>query len=185
VTRKVPLWGFAAAFVLQAALVGWMLADRAMLLSASTVIRLDVVPVDPRDLFRGDYVVLAYDISRLDTAGLEGDDTLDIGETVYVTLKRDGDKWVPAAVHREDPGDGIVLKGTVLDRAEGCADPCHTYRMAYGLEEFFVPEGEGRALEELRNDQRIAVDVAVGSGGRAALKRLLVDGTVRYEDSMF
>ena len=41
-----------------------------------------------------------------------------------------------------------------------------------------MPEGTGRELEKLRNDQKVSVDVAVAERGRAALKRLLVDGEV-------
>ena len=40
------------------------------------MIRLAVIPVDPRDFFRGDYVILSYGISRLDAGALEGIDRL-------------------------------------------------------------------------------------------------------------
>ena len=84
----------------------------------------------------------------------------------------------------------MVLKGTVTDVTSlgdncGEAKGCAIYNVDYNLEQFFVPEGKGRELEKLRNDQKVSVDVAVGSGGRAQLKRLLVDGDVRYEDTMF
>ena len=46
--------GLFLAFLLQAGLLAWMLADRVMLLKNGREIRLQVVPVDPRDLFRGD-----------------------------------------------------------------------------------------------------------------------------------
>ena len=38
-------------------------------------IRLAVVPVDPRDLVRGDYVILSYPMSQLRTDQLEGEDS--------------------------------------------------------------------------------------------------------------
>jgi len=47
-----------------------------------------------------------------------------------------------------------------------------------------VPEGTGRELEALHNGDHLAVDVALGADGRAALKRLLVDGTPRYEEPL-
>jgi uncharacterized membrane-anchored protein len=176
----------AAAFLVQALLLTWIVADRALLLAHGSEIRLPVVPVDPRDLFRGDYVVLSYSLSQLRTDRLAGDDGFAEGDTIFVALHKVDDVWSPAALHHSHPG-AIALKGRVVHEADGtaCSEPCHNYRVAYGLEQFFVLEGEGRALEDLRNDQRIEVDVAVDSGGRAALKRLLVDGTVRYADSLF
>jgi uncharacterized membrane-anchored protein len=188
-TRRLPSWGFAAAFALQAGLLAWMVADRALLLANGKEIRLPVIPVDPRDLIRGYYVILSYPISTvlLDQRDAEGD--FRIYDPVYVSLRKDGDSWSVAGVHQELPKGEIVLKGRLIgadDDVSGCsAPPCRFYRIEYGIEQFFIPEGHGHALEELRNDQRVAVDVAVSSGGRAALKRLLVDGEVRYAESLF
>ena len=56
-----------AVAVLQSAVLGWMLWDRISLLRDGQAILLDVEPVDPRDLFRGDYVILSYPISRMKT----------------------------------------------------------------------------------------------------------------------
>jgi uncharacterized membrane-anchored protein len=52
------------------------------------------------------------------------------------------------------------------------------YEVAYNLEQFFVPEGAGRDLETLRNDQHMSVDVAVAEDGRASMGGS-VDGQVR------
>ena len=186
-TRKASLLGLAGAFVLQAALLGWMIADRALLLARGTEIRLAAVPVDPRDLFRGDYVVLSYPISRLRADRLEGADEFSVGQTVYVSLRHEDGTWRAVAAHHAHPASGMVLKGKVTAETlvAGCPKPCATYQVAYNLEQFFVPEGQGRDIEQLREAQRVEVDVAVGSDGRAALKRLLVDGAVRYQETLF
>lgn len=182
--------GLVLAFLLQAGLLGWILVDRAFLIAHGREIRLAVVPVDPRDLLRGDYVVLSFPMSRIQTNQIDGDDDFAWGDPIYVSLVQDGDAWKAAAVHKAPPeGEGVYLKGSVTDvtdLGDNCGGAtCAIYSVEYNLEEFFVPEGEGRALEKLRNDQHISVDVSVGSGGRAALKRLLVDGEVRYEEGMF
>lgn len=182
-------WGLLAAFVLQAGLLAWMIADRASLLLHGKEVRLQVIPVDPRDLLRGDYVTLAYPISQLRTDEVEGDDEFHFGEPIYVRLREASDGWQATAISDAPPTDGVFLKGIVEDSysGESCkvAAPCQEVRVSYNLERFFVPEGEGRELETLRNDQRISVDVAVADNGRAALKRLLVDGEVRYEESLY
>ena len=47
------------------AILGGMVAINEHTLRTGREIVLKTVPVDPRDLFRGDYVTLRYDISRL------------------------------------------------------------------------------------------------------------------------
>lgn len=175
------------AFLLQAGLVGWLVVDRALLLKNGHEIRLAVVPVDPRDLLRGDYVVLSYDISRLDNGKLDGDDDFVAGEPIYVALAQSGDSWKATAITHVQPASGTWIKGsvdTILSGEAGCADTCKTYVVDYNIEKFFVPEGTGRELEKLRNGQHLAVDVALGPTGRAALKRLVVDGAPRYEEPL-
>ncbi|MGF7160630.1 putative membrane-anchored protein [Rhodoligotrophos appendicifer] len=187
--KRLPIWGFVAAFLLQAGLLVYMVADRAVLLAEGKEIRLAVRPVDPRDLLRGDYVVLSYDISQLDAAKLGGADDFEAGSTVYVSLRSDGEVWQASAMNSErtDDGAGAVLRGTIDGKISppGCSDPCKAYRVTYGLEQFFVPEGKGRDLEQLRNDQKLAVDIAIDPDGRGAIKRLLVDGQVRYDTRLF
>ena len=187
-TRRIPLWCFVLAFAVQAMLLGYILAARASLLANGQEIRLSVIPVDPRDFLRGDYVVLSYKISTLKASELGGDDEFGYDVPVYVDLAPDGDVWKAVALHRERPLSGTFLRGHVSNYSyDGeCRDwACAIYNVDYNLEKFFVPEGEGLELEKLRNDQRVEVDVAVAEDGPAALKRLLVDGAVRYEEKLF
>ena len=186
--RKIPLWGFAAAFAVQAGLLGYMLVARASLLANGTEIRLPVIPVDPRDFLRGDYVILSYPMSTLKPAELAGDDDFGWGDTVFVELAQDGAIWKPVALHKQKPEGATSIFGTItnVSRPDNCTEPaCAILNADYNLEKFFVPEGEGRALETLRNDQRVEVDAVLSESGRAMLKRLRVDGEVRYEESMF
>jgi uncharacterized membrane-anchored protein len=185
-------WGLIGAFILQVGLLGWMIADRAMLLQNGREIRLAVVPIDPRDLFRGDYVTLSYAISRIHAADVAGDEAFDWGDTMYVTIEEEGvDSWRATAIAKEKPAAGMFLRGTVTNVSDVSGDQCppilgcKDYFVDYNLEQFFVPEGTGRELETLRNDQKISVDVAVANDGRAALKRLLVDGVVRYDEPLY
>ena len=183
-TGRVSSVGLAAAFLVQAALLAWLIVDRALVLARGTEIRLATVPVDPRDLFRGDYVVLSYPISNLRSDQLEAADEFSVGQTIYVSLRNDAGDWKAVAARHSRPDGGPVLKGRVTG-SSNCGGSCRAYRVDYNLEKFFVPEAKGREIEQLRNERRVQVDVAVASTGRAALKRLLIDGAVRYEDTLF
>jgi uncharacterized membrane-anchored protein len=186
--RRIGLWGFALAFAAQAGLLVYMLGARASMLASGTEIRLPVIPVDPRDFLRGDYVILSYPMSRLNAAELEGDNEFNYYAPIFVELAQDGEVWKAAALHATAPEGKTYIRGLVTNsiRPDTCKDTtCNVYDVEYNLEKFFVPEGEGLELEKLRNDQRIQVDVVVGDSGRATLKRLRVDGEVKYEEKMF
>jgi uncharacterized membrane-anchored protein len=185
--RKIPLWGFAAAFAVQAGLLGYMLVARASLLANGAEIRLPVVPVDPRDFLRGDYVILSYPMSTLKPAELAGDDDFGWGDNVHVELAQDGEIWKPVALHKAQPEGATSILGTItnISYPANCTESsCAVLSADYNLEKFFVPEGEGRALETLRNDQRVEVDAVLSGTGRAMLKRLRVDGEIKYEESL-
>ena len=65
---KAALFGVAA--MVQIVLLAAMITDRAQILRDGTEVKLQTRPVDPRDLLRGDYVVLGYDISQLSSGPL-------------------------------------------------------------------------------------------------------------------
>jgi len=193
VARVPLLWRMLAAMLV---LVGGLLAlveSRAGILRAGTEIRLKTVPVDPRDLFRGDYVVLSYPISTVDGGSRQGERGFRRGDAVFVTLGRDGEGFARATgVSRERPAAGpdLVMAGRVVSTG-GCAlNDAGTFdcsqgrnrlRIAYGLESYFVPQGSGRAIETT-DRSRIEVIAAVSSSGDAAIKRLLIDGKLVYAE---
>jgi len=51
----------------------------------------------------------------------------------------------------------------------------------YGLESYFVPQGEGKKIE-LTPKARLEVVAAVAPSGQAAIKRLLIDGKPVYDE---
>lgn len=139
-----------------------VMASRPLVASGSRVVLLHVVPVDPRDLFRGDYVTLSYDLSRVDS-------TLTPGQTVYVELvaEPDGRHYRAGGRTTTDPnhGPGVWLRGTVM--RPGFAE--------FGLEKFFVPEGQGRDYENAARDRRLWAEAAVAPDGSSGLLRLVVE----------
>jgi len=183
---------------LQVVALGWMVMSRAEILRNGTEVTLAVVPVDPRDLFRGDFVRLRYDISNLRPGVIGGDSDFRINDPIWVVLDTSlAGAARPTGVFKHHPPalpDRAVIRGRVqsiydgpppIDDPEGCPNPCTTLGIDYGIEQYFVPEGEGRKLEDLRNDSRVSVVAAVDGNGRAAIKRLLVDGVERYSEPLF
>lgn len=172
----------------QTAVLAAMVIDRVRLLRTGREITLPIVPVDPRDLFRGEYVRLGYEAGRVPARLLEGPRPSE-GAAFYVTLEKKADTWQPVRVMRtlqqETSPDRIVLKARTPYRwtAETSADAVLNVR--YGIESYFVPEGQGLRLENLAREKKMATLVAIDSGGNAAIKGLLIEGTLQYEEPLF
>ena len=134
-----------------------------------TPIVLKTAPVDPRSLFRGNYVRLNYDISRIDK-GL-AKDNFKRGEVAYVTLEKGMEKekelYVAAGLQREKPDSGIYIRGRVTQTGG-------SYRMKYGIEAFFMPKE--KALKAERSvRQGATAEVFLLDSGKAAIANLSCD----------
>jgi uncharacterized membrane-anchored protein len=178
---KAPMWmALAVVAGVQSLVIGWMVWDRVALLSSGREIKAVVVPVDPRDIFRGDYVTLGYGFtSGTDIALPQG---ARMGETVYALLKEQApSEWALVSVSAEKPearGAGEVVLKSIVDSARRgeASGPPTVGRLRYGIERFYVPQGEGLEIEKQVREKRIVAVLAVGGDGKAALKGLEADG---------
>lgn len=154
------LAGLVAAVLLQLAVLGGLFVYSQYPLWVGTEVRLATVPVDPRDLFRGQYVRLRYALSRRPVPEME---LPRAGDPVYVLLRRDGDLWRADGVRlREPEGDPLFLRGTI-DRVSG-----GELHIRYGIEAWFAAPEEALRLERDLADGGVA-RVRIAPGGRAAL----------------
>ena len=137
---------------------------------------LKTTPVDPRDLFRGDYVMLRYDISDLNSQDLVfGRNDFKLGDRVYVVLDIKEKYAVATGVYSQLPSDGLFIKGTLKDVGGS------RFNIEYGIESYFVPEGKGRDIER-QLGRNVDVRVAVDKSGNSVIKALLIDGQeVRFK----
>lgn len=184
-----------AAQLLPAATLAWRQTER---LHAGRPLLLTVETRDPRDLFRGEYSVLAYAIGRLQgvpaAAGsacdLAARETCALGaeRAVYVRLAPDAE-----GVHRatevafeRPPGDGPFIAGTVRSGTlvrngtrfgqHTCEQPACLFGQArYGIETWYGAQGVPARLDRMaRRD--IRVEVRVDADGIAVLDGLRVGG---------
>ena len=136
---------------------------------------LKVEPVDPRDLLRGDYVRLGYDISRIsvsDITNMPGEEYLGADHALYVRVTRGSDGyWRPlsarfAAPLASAPGpEDADVKGTVgggSDLGKGAS-----VYPEYGIERFYLPEGEGMDIQQDMRVRAFEIRVTLASDGTA------------------
>ncbi len=165
----------AAVFAQLAVLIGMIVMHVAPLVVGERIL-LRVRPVDPRDLFRGDYVVLAYDFSQLPPGGIAGApqqpgwrndyrrDSAWEDRAVYVSLEpeADGKHYQASSYSLERPTSGPYLKGRFAPGWNGNS-------LLFGIEAFYVQEGQGRVLEQLRNQGQLSAEIALAPWGQAVL----------------
>ncbi|MFA5880719.1 MAG: GDYXXLXY domain-containing protein [Eubacteriales bacterium] len=165
------LW-FTLAVVLQIIVLVVMIGMKWSTLAYGTKILLKTKPVDPWDLFRGDYVVLNYDLSDLNLKTIPADiSDFKNNETVYVVLKQQGRYWVADSVSHTRPSGGtLAIKGVVIYYNSGDK----VLNLQYGIESYFVPQDQGRTIEKERSS--LEAEVSVDSSGNSALVGLFIQG---------
>ena len=195
---RVPLVARAglAALVL-CGLILAMVVERASILRNGATVRLATTPVDPRDLFRGDYVVLSYEIGEINLTRIGAPTDTAMRGIVHVGVRpaADGKAEVVKLVQdglvqgaqARDPGL-VWLKATAfgtydcqMQTRSNCAQGDTITRVTYGLESYFVPQGEGRRIETTEAS-RVEVIAAVTASGKSAIKSLLIDGKPVYDE---
>ncbi len=153
---------------LQAIILVGLLVQAAMPLWTGQEVRVKIMPVDPRSMFRGNYVQLNYGIGQLPENALDADiNKPRIGEVIYVILKADANNvYHYAKATLEKPSQGIFLRGHITHNTR-------PYRVKYGIEAFFKPKEKTLELEQQLRKGGIAV-IMVSASGKAALKDVVI-----------
>jgi uncharacterized membrane-anchored protein len=100
--------------LLQVVLLIGIVAYRQYWVASGEKILLKTAPVDPRDIFRGDYINLRYEISTLDLNELGVKESFKNNEKVYVILEKNPDTTFSAkSVSRTLPMGGKFIQGRV------------------------------------------------------------------------
>jgi uncharacterized membrane-anchored protein len=167
-----------------------MIQSRASILQNGTEVVLKTEPVDPRDLLRGDYVTLGYSISSFPASEIVGDKNRQYDESspVYVALKKGADGiWDKSRASVAPISDLKPDEVLIAGRARNGFTPetSDNIRVDYGIERFYVPEGEGRVIETERNDKRIDAVIRINANGKAQMKRLMDAGVALYEEPLY
>ncbi|HMP82881.1 MAG TPA: GDYXXLXY domain-containing protein [Verrucomicrobiota bacterium] len=148
-------------------------------LRVGKTVLLETQPVDPRDLLRGDFVILNYTISTLPgnvfTPPLS--ESPPAGQTIYVALEQRGKFHVAVRADTspfEPASDQVLIMG---QSQPGWRNDTNSVRVEYGLERYYVAEGTGNP------GGKLTVQAVVPVSGRALIKQVFVDGAP-YAEAM-
>jgi len=159
--------GLVAVMAAQVVLLFAFAGKHEMVVRSGSEIILAVHSYDPYDMFRGNYLRIQYDISRLSSTKIKfiSDAPFKRDDTVYVVLEESNPQWVPDAVYDHVPSlkaNQVALKGRV-ENAFGKELNVH-----YGLEQYFYSDGK-----QLHVNKGSLAKIKVDHNGDAVLTELI------------
>jgi len=180
--------------VIQVGFLGWSIMGRAAILREGREVLLKVEPVDPRDLLRGDYVRLGYEAGAVDRtlfSNPPSDTYQAVNQTVYVRLAKGPDRyWQPISASVGEPADApadgqVDLRGTLTGYETTGQANARSLQINYGIERYYVPEGEGRAIEMNMAVRPFGILAAVDAAGTPQIKALMDGDEKLYEEPLY
>jgi uncharacterized membrane-anchored protein len=185
--RKQLLIGLAIVF--QIGVVAIMAISRELILANGASYSFQTAPIDPRDIFRGDYVRLNYLFSVLHVEDVDEaiiENGLRKGQKVYLSLKLDRNGIAQSKrLYLSAPEDGPYILGRSQlhwpyrnyqnqSPGERKVRPWGPVSVKYGIEQYYVEQGSGRAIEEMRGGRDdfqlpMLIHARVSSGGDAVI----------------
>lgn len=183
---------FAAILVLQIVLLAGMVLNSYLVILQGEKMTLQVEPVDPRSLFQGDYVILSYSFNNLDLSEISHDlvpEKVQNQQAVYLAFSQKNDTWAPDFVTQDATKmkGRTYIKGKILylsrkppepgespDPAGYDSLPLTMLHANWGIEQYYVPEGQGKAIEQQIQDGIVYAQVSVYQG-KARVTGLLTE----------
>jgi uncharacterized membrane-anchored protein len=165
------------AVLAQIAALAWIGVQRELILATGEIVYLRTAPVDPRDLFRGDYVELNYEVNWVDGARWRGatGEAVHVGQKLYAALGRDpGGLGFVESLSDRPPADGAYIAGRAV-YGFSPASAVGGIQVKYGVERYFVQQGRGLEIEKRRGGRDdlqvpMEIEIAFGGDGTAAIK---------------
>ncbi len=150
--------------LLQVGFLSYQSTMNELLLRNGTLVKLELAPVDPRSLLQGDYVILRYDITSIPKTATYSA----WNEKVKVVLRENDEGIYEYAGYMQSKGQwnrpyekqsgDVIINGKRNGPNE----------VIYGIESFFVPEGEGI---DLQNKAKYAY-IRVSQSGNAMIEAI-------------
>jgi uncharacterized membrane-anchored protein len=161
-------------------ILGMTFTQEGVLRHGKTVL-LETGPGAPRDLLRGEYLVLNYKISDVSLALFSPalTNAPEPGRPVYVVLKSNGafHEVAQASMKPFSPAEGqVLLKGQSARWWNH--NTTNSVHVAYGLERYYVREQTGNPRG------KITVRAAVSASGHGLIRQVWLDGKPYAEAMM-
>ena len=148
-------------------IISFSVIKNEIILNTGREVLLKTLPVDPRDILMGDYVILNYEIAQVRPYKLKGG--VKTGKYVYVTLTTDRNNVAEIKDMSYDKPSKPYIKGKI----GGCDTTIPLYKngscIKYGIESYYVKEDTGHEWERKLRDGML-VRVVIDRYGNAKIK---------------
>jgi uncharacterized membrane-anchored protein len=137
---------------------------------------------DPRDIFRGNYVVLNYDFNRLYLDLIKNNDidsttlaNFNFGDKLFLELEPEGKYYKTVGIWQKKPQtDNICMQVIVQSRPYG-----RSIEVKAGVESYFTTTTNAKSLEKAtswaaQDSVEVTVAICVASNGAARIKEVFV-----------
>lgn len=152
------------AIAVQVVIMVLVLVPPLIIRTTGTIVYLETEKMDPRALFRGDYVILGYKLAQ-GILTQEQERNKPPSTPIYVTMTTERPaRFVAVSFARPKPAEG---QACIVGRIRGWSGSVDFPQIA----QYFVPEGTGGALESARGENLLA-KAAVSDDCRAVLLAL-------------
>ena len=163
-------WLIGFTFFIQALVISSIFYNAQYPLWYGKEVRFETEPVDPRDLFLGNYASLRLPIHSFPISNREPLDDFRPGDSAYVVLKQDGAVWKPVDAFKRCPADAQCIRGRVQYRYQ------QRIELIYGLESFYASPERAMEIESQTRSRntpsRAQLVVMIASNGQARIKAI-------------
>ena len=162
------------AFVFQLVILSGLSGKGLVPRITSDRVRFEVIPVDPRDMMRGEYITLGYEFSRLP----EDVELIDERIKSYKTKTNFNQKSIDVYVTlkfnlKEDIYKGIFFGSTPPTKGRYLRGKLNSNnRIEFGIEAFYLQEGKGQIYEQAIREKKLVAEVYLAPDGSAQMKQV-------------
>ena len=162
------------AFVFQLVILSGLSGKGLVPRITSDRVRFEVIPVDPRDMMRGEYITLGYEFSRLP----EDVELIDERIKSYKTKTNFNQKSIDVYVTlkfnlKEDIYKGIFFGSTPPTKGRYLRGKLNSNnRIEFGIEAFYLQEGKGQIYEQAIREKKLVAEVYLAPDGSAQMKKV-------------
>lgn len=139
-------------------------------------VKFRVLPKDPRDIFRGNYVDLNYSFNSLDLLSLPNDidkkGNYRYGDKFFVEIAKQGDFYEPIGVW-QNPPDNKKYMEVIFQDIYNYDSLTNNMNVKAGIESYFTEKENAEKLESINaaNDSaQVVVNVMLAPNGKARIK---------------
>lgn len=144
-------WPFVAFIVLLMAGLSMVIYNQEQIINSEKIAILETRPVDPRDLLRGEYVILRYAIEA------DAGDLLDANSTaskafIILDLNEQGVASVQEVVFEEPTNEVLYIGADINGRLLTIPD----------INQYYLEEGTGKSIEDMIGKLQVQVGIKDG-----------------------